>query len=515
MTKRLKVPALLALFAAACVASQGVYANCQDQGGPYEVRQCANSTWFAAPPAGSGPVSGAWWAIGFGNRDVTGTAAQANPNGDGFSPLIGTNGVPHGVDSGSLPVSGDSTVASLDLVDATTIAGIGAPPGSLCFSSRANWGTPGIDSCIDINRTATGPGGSGSQSDNYVNRYWDAAPTPPGYPETYVYLNHQLDPPMGVLLTEGTGQFFAAAFFATVPKTVPRDADLDPGQYHMGRIVNGDPSTMGANVVPWQPIPSPVHSAVLSDPNDSSSPRNVTMDWSATAPRFIHDNSNRPCLLTDNATPCSSFAGAAGVGVNDQGALIHFETEMVALDLQGNCGTAWTAVPGSRVDWPATTSVANGVPANSCVRLKTSFGVIPTATFISDPVSTTNRDLNRDNSQTGKLGDIGYFVVSPGRKIGGALVSERASLTAVSRERSGLRVKFSTDTELNVTGFDVVGIDGKGNRRVIGTVSCTQCTTGLSASYDTVVEGGKAQGAKKVQIVVQPSGVQSNVLDLK
>lgn len=505
MTKRLKVPALLALFAAACVASQGVYANCQNEG-PYEVRQCANATWFAPAPAGSGPVSAVWWAVGFGNKNGFTTALNADPGGSGFLPTP-LPGVFAGVDSGTLPAFDPNGAASLDLVDATSIGGIGAPAGSLCFSSRANWGSPGIDSCIDINRNDIAGGGASSISDNYVNKYWDASPG-------YEYFNHQLDPPMGVLLTEGSGNFFAAAFFATAPKTPPRESDLDPGQYHMNFITNGDAGGTGNSVVPWQPVPSPVHSAVLSDPNDSTSARNVTLDWSATAPRFVHDNSSRPCLQGDGVTPCSSLGGATGVGVNDQGALIHFETEMVALDLQGNCGTSWTTVAGSQVDWPATTSVANGVPANSCVRLKTSFGKAPVSSF-QTAATTAARDANRLAAQEGRLGDLGYSIVSAGRKIGGALVSERANLTAVSREKSGLRVRFATDTELNVTGFDVVGIDGKGNRRVIGTVSCTQCTTGLSASYDTVVEGGKAQGAKKVQIVIQPSGVQSNVLDLK
>lgn len=521
-----KAMAALAVLAAFAVVGPALYANCQDQGGPYEVRQCANSTWFAPPPAGSGPISGAWWAVGYGNRTVTGTATQANPNGDGFTAQIGTNGVHHGVDSGSLPVY-DPALASLDLVDATTIGGIGAPAGSLCFSSRANWGTPGIDSCIDVNRTATAVGGTGSQSDNYVNRYWDAAPTPPGYPnEYYVYLSHQLDPPIGVLLVEGTGKHFAAAFFATVEKRFPRDADLDPGQYHMGRIQNGLPSSTGPNVVPWQPIPRGNVSAVLSVPTDPASARNIVFDWTATPITLISDNSDRPCLLNDNATPCPIFTdpdGAGpkvvGVGVNNYGTLIRHEVERADLDVTDPqnpvCLANWTTVAGSLVDYPATMSNANGVAANSCVRLKTTFGKVPEAAYIASPINATNRDINRNNSQAGKLGDIGYFVVSDEVKVGGPLVSANANLRAVSKERNSLRVVFDVDTELNVTGFDVVGIDNKGGRQVLGTVACKQCTTGLSASYDELVSGVKLQGARKVQVVMQPSGTQSNTLDLK
>jgi hypothetical protein len=294
---------------------------------------------------------------------------------------------------------------------------------------------------------------------------------------------------------------------------VPHYADLDPGQYSMGDLTNGDTGPFGMNVVPWQTVPQPFHSAVLSDPNDASSLRNVTMDWSATPIRYIHDNSTRPCLESDGVTPCATVMGG-GVGVNDQGPLIHFEIEMVAQDLSDNCGTAWASVPGSMVDYPATSTTGNGVPDKSCVRLKTSFGRTP-ASAMRTGATAGNRDLNRLDAQTGKLGDIGYSVASTGRKIGGYLVSQNANLRAVSRERSSLRVKFDTTTELNVTSFDVVGIDNKGGSKVIGTVACKQCTSGLSATYDELISGAKVQGAKKIQIVIQPTGVKSNTLDLK
>ena len=96
-----------------------------------------------------------------------------------------------------------------------------------------------------------------------------------------------------------------------------------------------------------------------------------------------------------------------------------------------------------------------------------------------------------------------------------ALVSQKATLTLASRERGSLHVAFATDTELNVTGFDIVGIDGKGGKKVLGSVACSQCTTGLSASYDELIPGAKVQGSKKVQVVMQPSGAVSNTLDLK
>src|SRR5262245_26696728 len=128
MNKGFKVLAVTALMAAGAVAGQGLYANCQDNS-PYEVRQCARGSWFAAPPVGSGPIDLTWWAIGFGNRLVN-TAAGASavsPEGSGFlaAPAPGQF---IGVDSGLLGPQG------VDLVDATTIPGLGAPSGTTCLS---------------------------------------------------------------------------------------------------------------------------------------------------------------------------------------------------------------------------------------------------------------------------------------------------------------------------------------------------------------------------------------------
>jgi len=498
MSRRFGVVAMLALGGVVGLANQAALANCVNEG-PYEVRQCSKGAWFAPKPAGAGTVSAAWWGIGFGNG---GQATGASQEGSGFVG-VPLPGVFIGVDNGTL------NATQLDLVDAST-AGIGAPAGTLCFSASANWGSPGIDSCIDINRTDSAGGGGNNVSDNTVNRYWDTAPNSYGYE----YFNHQLDPPMGVLLTEASGQYFAAAFFASIPKQAPRSENPDLGQYSLGDVSNGDAGPFGNNIVPWQAVPQPSYSTALSVPSDPHSPRIVTMSWSPV--RFIHDNSTRPCLLTDGTTPCPSLAPVLGVGVNDQGALIHHVMESTALDGSGNCGSSWTAVAGSAVDYPATGTVGAGVAEQSCVRLKTSFGKTPVATYQAAPADSITRDNNRLAAQTGKLGDLGYSVASTPRKIGGALVSQKATLKLAVREKgTNLHVAFDTDTELNITGFDVVGIDNKGGRKVIGTVSCKQCTSGLSASYDEVLSGAKLQGAKQVQIVIQPAGTQSNTLDVK
>ncbi|HZI94029.1 MAG TPA: hypothetical protein VFE84_07275, partial [Patescibacteria group bacterium] len=168
--------AILTMIGFAGATSESVFANCQFEG-PYEVWQCAKSTWFAPAPAGSGTISGAWWAIGFGNRNDFAVGADNSPEGSGFWPTP-PPGDFIGVDSGYLPALATDGPLTLDLVDASAIAGLGAPAGALCFSSRSNWGSPGIDSCIDINRTDTVPGGALDMSDNYVNPYWDMSAGP-------------------------------------------------------------------------------------------------------------------------------------------------------------------------------------------------------------------------------------------------------------------------------------------------------------------------------------------------
>jgi len=502
MTGKLKFLGLAAVAVIAVGSAQTAFANCQGEG-PYEVRQCAKRTWFApVPGAGNSIASVQWWAVGFGNptSNQSSSSGTVSPEGSGFllTPLPG-NFI--GVDSGSL------SAAEMDLVEASTVPGVGGPVGSKCFSSASNWGTPGMDSCIDINRNDTAGGGGINVSDNYVNIYWD-----PGVGPGTQYFNHQLDPPMGVLAKDASGTRFALAFFASEPRG-QSSTDVTAGQYNMGLLTNGDAGPTGSNVVGWQSIPEPNTSTVLSNPLDPNSARNVTMTW--TAARVITDNSTRPCKQADGVTPCSSLSGATGVGVNDQGALVHYEMESTPLNAGSNtCGTSWTVVPGTTVDHPATTTTANGIAPNTCVRLRTRFG-----RNASDPcnaATTTCRDQRRLAAQTGAMGDVGYSVSSTARRIGGPAVSQNAVLKVAAKNKNMVTVTWETTSELSITGFDIVGIDAKGGKKVVASgVACKACTSGLGASYTELVPESKMTGSKKVQIVMQPSGTTSNILDVQ
>jgi hypothetical protein len=262
MLKVLKLAASVAVTASLGLAG-AAFANCQGEG-PYEFRQCG-ITWFDPPPAGSGAVSTFWWSVGYGNANGFQSATNAAQDGSGFLPTP-LPGVFCGNDSGTL------NTVDLGLIDASQFGG---PPGSLCFGAISNWGSPGIDGCGDINRNAAGGGAAVGVSDNYLNIYWV-----PAYGPGVLYYASQVDAPMGVVMKESNGLNFALAFYAT--RSRGKDpADFSPGDYNVGALINGGPSTTGPNVIQWQPVPQPVISAVLANPADPNSLRNLTLTWTA------------------------------------------------------------------------------------------------------------------------------------------------------------------------------------------------------------------------------------------
>jgi len=503
MKSGLKLLGIMAVTAGVGLAGNAAFANCQGEG-PYEVRQCAKRTWFAPVPAGGQIASAQWWAIGFANfnSNQPSTSGTVAPEGSAFLAVPPLPGNFIGADSGGLDRTG------VDLADADLVPGVGGPPGSTCFSSAANWGTPGMDSCIDINRNSTAGGGALNVSDNYVNPYWSNVNGGP----YYKYYDSLLDPPMGVLLKDNTGTQMALAFFASEPRPknpAGTQQDITSGQYNMGLLFNGDSGPTGANVVPWQPIPKPTIGAVLANPADPNSARNLTVTW--TPIRLVTDNSVRPCIATDGVTPCPVLAPLTGVGVNDQGPLVHYDLESAPL-VGGTCGT-FTLL--NSVNHPANTMNAT-VPPNTCVRLSNRFG--RTGSDPCNAATTTCRDQRRLAAQTGKMGDLGASAlnaVGGTVTIGGPAVSQNAVLTVATKNKNTVTIGWTTTSEVNVTGFDIVGIDGKGTKKVVvSSVACRQCTSGLGATYTELIPGNKFQGSKKVQIVMQPSGTTSNTLDL-
>jgi len=504
---KLRIPLVLALVLTLSLAAD-LLANCRNEG-PYPIQQCQSGTYFAPPPAGSGSVSAAWWQLGFGNRsivDPTNGFSNNASDGDGFidTPLPG---IFIGNDSGSLtigPIDGTPT-GGMDLISAGMIGG---PAGSLCFAEGANWALPFLDGCPD-NNVLVWLGGGYDRSDDILNPYWSWLVDGPG-----TYATHaQLDRPMGFLLTEGTETYFALAFVATESRG-KNESDVSPGGFDLGSLVNGDPNPFSGepNVIPWQPVPQPNYSVSFADPSDSNSERLVAMSW--TPIRLVHDGSIRPNILTTwiDEDFLRDLLGSmvVGAGVLDQPELARYQVQSRGVDDLDACGSLdnWVDL-GTPTIHPERTSTVL-VPPDTCIRLCTILGSIPEATLRETP-SVGALGFNRFNAQAAMLGDIGYQVCSRPRLIGGPLLTETTVLRgAVLKGRNTLVVEFETLSESNVTRFDIMAHDRRGDERKLAEVDCLECSTGVGAKYSLEQILPSHRGIKSVFVLTWPSQYRSN-----
>jgi hypothetical protein len=531
MRNGLKILMMLAVAAGIALASDGLLANCQDAGRTYLISQCANNAWFGPPIAlvdgvPPGVVSAQSWQLGFGNANALQSATLTAHDGSAFIQLP-LPGVFIGNDNGR-QVADPTAAESMDLRDAPSFPGmVGAPlAGSRCFGFAFNPTNPGWDGCLDDNRTATGAaGGTAAQgidaSDSYVNKYTDySCGVSPyvcdGLVNEAADYEPQLDAPIAVLLKEGNNKQFALAMLASRNRN-KNLSDLDEGRYEFGDINTGVdahiPATGRMNVVPWQAIPKP-NVSVLLDPNQDPAlqPRMLMVSWTPIA--LHHDSSTRP---NPNAVANGALGTATGVGVLDQGPLAHYRLESRPLLDSGLCDTAASFTTIATRDHPTASITPNPtVSPKTCVRLTTLFGRTPTGVFLT-AATTANRNANRITTELGLMGDVGYSVSSDEVKIGGGspLVADKAILTVASKNKNAILVGWETTSENSVTGFQIVGVDAKGGRKTVGSADCKQCTTGLGASYQQIVEVNKLQGSKKMVIVSQPSGKESNPLDIQ
>ncbi len=378
----MRSPARFTLAACACLLALAgeASANCQD-GNVYPITQCATGSWFVPPPTGSGPVTPFWWQLGFGNRNRTATSpANSAINGTGFQAPLSTDGF-IGNDSGRL-----DTPQEVDLIDASPFGG---PSGSLCFGAGANWINTGSDGCADNSRAGSGiivPGGNAD--DSLLNPWWG-----PYYGVGTLLNFYQLDAPMGIILTEGTGRYFAAAFFASRDRhRNPNDAD--PGDFNVSAINDGEPNPTAPgrkNIIPWQDVPQFRQMSIQQNPQDPNALATVTVGWDSV--RIVSDNSIRPSgqpFVVINAT---------GVGVLDQGPLVRFILERApVVDAQGTCGafSKIQELPGTQ-----TSTTIGGQCSQICLRLRTLFGRTPAQSTVS-----------LANASRATLGDLGIEVVS-------------------------------------------------------------------------------------------------------
>jgi hypothetical protein len=525
MKRTLNILAIVGVIATIGAVGQAM-ANCQNEG-PYPVTQCATRagtpSWFAPVPGDGGPVSATWWLLGSGNRLVAdAVGVSTNPiDGDGFIDTPNP-GIWIGNDSGNLsigPVTGLPN-GGLDLIDAQAGTGTPLAAGGLCFSASANWAAPFVDGCSDQNRSYASLGGAGSFGDNYINPYFAGATGGVGILTDYALV----DAPMAVLLTEGNNKYFAVAFFSSTDRNGDPNDIFDKG-YDMGAINNGDPNPAAPsgnnNIIPWQPIPQPSISAVI----DASQNRILSFGWQQI--RVVRDNSSR--VNTGASVDVASARwvlgkdrnnnNLTGVGILQQPELLSYQVErkpIVGVDCDANApwvaaGPAVVPTLATPAGAPQSTSVT--VPPDTCVRLTTRFGRIPSEAFLT-AATLTNRNQNRFAAQAANLGDIGYSASSAAKKIGGPLLGDKAVLKRATFDKQSLVVEFETLGELAVQSFQVVAKDRRGGTSVVATVECAQCSSGIGSDYRVEVPGTSLRSTKSVFVVVQPSGTVSNEIEI-
>jgi hypothetical protein len=491
MKTGVKILGALALVAV-CGLTTNALANCQS-GQVFPITQCGDRAWFSVTPSDAGPVTGYFWQLGYGNRGRTASnPANSAALGTGFQAPLTTDGC-IGNDSGAL-----DTPQELDLVDS---AFVGGPAGALCFGAGTNWINTGSDGCGDNSKsgsgTTTGYYG-GPFDDNLINPAWGG-----GLGLGFATREYYLDFPMGVLLTEGTGKYFAAAFFASKDRGNNAN-DASEGEFPLGAIINGDPNpvTPGLNnVIPWQRVPQPNIQATFQDPgNPTTSPRILNITWDPI--RVIHDGSLRP-----STAPAAVNGGRPGVGVMEQSggdpsSLIRISIETApATDAQGTCGAFTTALTV-----PSTQASANlTVPPDTCVRMGVQFGTTPQQTA-----------CNLANASRGQIGDLG--VSSPPSAttvVGGSLASNRITVTSARKNKNQTAtIQFKTTSELNVTSLEIRARNQKGQEFLVTTVSPKQGTTGIGDEYSITVTKTQLKGARTIFVVAQPGGTRSNEITL-
>ncbi len=465
MRRGFKALVVLAAVAITVVGPQ-LFAFCDTTRETYAIFGCADRAYIAAPPAGSGAVSGVFWSIGFGNGTLN--------TGGGLDGTAFNAKAFNGNDSGTF---------AMNILDAAaTFPTQSFPPGSLCLGSN-NWGNSGVDGCCDHPRDTSLP----FNDDDLLNPAFDVEANNNGFPGV-ADTKWVQDAPLGVLLTEGTGHYFALAAVASVART---DAfDVRQGFFRMADVSNGGQNAMTAanNVVLWQSVPgnsAPLVRAV--DPN--SSPREVDLGWHGV--KVYSDQSTRP---STNAVV--NGQGLTGMGTADQ-SLLRYVIEQNDIDdpnnpvggLDPNGWTSLSPSSGPTVDPNGDVTAHAQVPVDTCLRLRTYFGAAPQATPSSTPC------------RQGLCGDLGYGVVSAPSCIGGALAADGVPRNAKAlRGKGGVDLTFETSTELQVRDFTVYALTPASGRQVVATLSCKACTNGEGAEYSVRIPMGQLKGARDLEI---------------
>lgn len=473
MKRGFKALAVLAALVAVSAGPQ-IFAFCDSSRETPAIFGIAERTWFEPAPAGAGAVSGVFWGVGFGNNTVN---TGLDSRGVGMTGASTFNG-------------NDSGIWVLNFIDASTVLPQ-APPGALGLGAN-NWANAGVDGCSDNPRDAAQP----ASDDNLLNPIHDVYAAISGYPGL-PSTEWVQDAPMGVLLTESSGHWFALAAVQNMERSDP--TDIRQGFYNLGDVTNGNqnPITGQNNIVPWQRVPGD------RDPGDattnfvraaSTTPgdRVVDLGWKGAV---VHsDGSVRP-----STNAAVNAIGLTGMGVADHGSLVRYVIESQAIvnpsDPIGSLNPAgWSPLApavGPDPDGMGGFTAQAVVPPDTCLRLHTYFGAAP---------QTTTHTVA--NCRRGLCGDIGYEVVSGPACVGGALAADGVIKNAKAvRDKGGVDVSFDTTSELSVRDYKVFALTGASGSVEVASLSCLECTTGGGAKYATRIAMGQLKGARELEIV--------------
>ncbi|MBI3447626.1 MAG: hypothetical protein HY049_01705 [Acidobacteria bacterium] len=554
MTRNHRARLAVAALAALALSGGGLFANCLDFGG-FAIFQCADVAYFNPPPVAVAfdpnnkptNVTAVFWQLGFGNNQAghcdlvqlkctsgllnKACSSASLPTPDTFCNAntgLGSSGTGN---SALNDFNGNDTgIFAVDVRDARVTTGQpGVPAGSLCLSSN-NWANSGVDGCADDLRNAA----LAVADDGDLNPYYDVNFSRTYSAKGYYSLSWQQDYPMAALLeTAPDARYFAIAAVATLNRgntggngpcapagqtgTNAAACDVRPGFYSFKDVANGvaNPFVVGKfNVIPWQQVPKPSANCVA---NCASSPRSIRFDWAPVI--WYHDRSIRPS--TNPGMAPTDATRAPGVGVLDllrktdagnswQG-LIHYDLESATataanLDANGRLipaslafSTAVADVPQPAIDAntgnPTAPTISSTVAAgpDTCWRVRVKFGKKP-------ETSTTSTA----NCRLGKCGDRGYDAVSlDGATItcvGGALFSQAFTSVTADKSQGKITVAWSMSAELSITGYNVYALNAKGARSLLtpSPINCTECSSGLSASYQVTFSAGKSKGARSI-----------------
>jgi len=532
------------------------WAFCSSAIETYAIFQCSDRAYFepvpnADPLDASAGITGAFWQFGFGNLNLN--------NGTGTTGTAFASKAFNGNDSGLFTV---------DVLDTALFPGIGFPDDSVCLGSN-NWANSGVDGCCDNPRPAapfvyTNPyAGLGAYTynndDHILNPYFGTFQAAGGFPG-YYSLASMMDYPTAVMLkTPGDAHVALAAVSNMTrnntggnqngpcnsgsPGTNPAPCDIRQGFFSLQDVTNGNanviPGVTANNAIPWQPAPRPREVSGLDCSVVDCGGTTVPVRFAITPLIWYTDQrsvpTNNPTLDTRDTATVGDTTRARGVGPADLlrkwAGLARYTLEVAPIVPGVNTDPNGDIIYSSLVFADDPNSADNMVPPLDGNGNATGPITIPATGTMDIPIPSCWRarvgigkpaeafSLLEANARVGKLGDLGLGIATQNR-VGitcfgnrDPLVSENIINGAVRTVKGRHTITWDTTAELTVQGFDIFAVTQHGSK-LVGSLSCTECSSGAGASYETTVRPADIKGGKVTGFQVKMKGGSGAVAEL-